>query len=215
MGIIAVFYPDTNHPVQPLFLILTALAMFVVWFLKKKKVLSFWYYLILGGGISWLSMFLSGLHPALALVFIIPLFPHNAKAPKNTSTLIAFQSRFGGMVHYGLFLFGLCNAGVYFSGFNHVVFIILLSLILGKPLGVFSFGYLGHLLGFRIHKSIGMKGLFIIGITSGIGLTVSLFITEQAYTHDTFLRESAKMGSLLSVIGGGIALLFHVLTKRK
>ena len=42
---------------------------------------SFWPYLLAGGGLSWLALILGGVHPALALVPIVPFMPHAARDP--------------------------------------------------------------------------------------------------------------------------------------
>ena len=66
MGLVllATFYPSA--PVQPLlFAGLVGAACAIAWGLRKRRVASFWPYLILAGTVSWLGFYLGGLHPAL------------------------------------------------------------------------------------------------------------------------------------------------------
>ena len=75
LGIIAIFYPDPNHPVQPIFLLLVAAAAGLAYTLRRKNVRNFWPYLIGAGTLSWGGLYLAHLHPALALVPIVPFMP--------------------------------------------------------------------------------------------------------------------------------------------
>ena len=120
LAIIAIFYPDPNVPVAPVWLFLTFLGMIVAYILRSMKVKSYWPYIILGGGLSWTGLFNAHLHPALALVFIIPFLPHAAREsghlfeddPQDRSTLSTFEHEWKLVVDFGLFMFGLANAGV-------------------------------------------------------------------------------------------------------
>ena len=54
-------------------------AIAISLWLKRRKVENFWAYVILGGGLSWAALHLGGVHPALALVPILPFMPHAAR----------------------------------------------------------------------------------------------------------------------------------------
>src|SRR4030095_15278216 len=49
--------------------------------LRRRRVRSFWPYLLGAGTLSWLGLFWSGLHPALALVPVMPFLPHAPRDP--------------------------------------------------------------------------------------------------------------------------------------
>src|SRR6185503_233906 len=49
--------------------------------LRWRRVRSFWPYLLVAGSLSWFGLFWSGLHPALALVPVMPFLPHAARDP--------------------------------------------------------------------------------------------------------------------------------------
>ena len=49
--------------------------------LRRLSVRSFSPYLLGAGSVAWLGFFWSGLHPALALVPIMPFLPHAARDP--------------------------------------------------------------------------------------------------------------------------------------
>jgi NhaA family Na+:H+ antiporter len=72
------------------------------------------------GGVSWFGFFWSGLHPALALVPIIPFLPRAARdpgffvdaLPTAKDTLSQFEVWWRYPAQAALFFFGLVNAGV-------------------------------------------------------------------------------------------------------
>jgi len=67
---------------------------------------------------------------------------------------------------------------------------------------------------FRINNAITDLDLLLIGMTAGIGLTVSLFIAEIAYT-DGSIADAAKMGALFSLFNGFIALAVAKLIRKE
>jgi Na+:H+ antiporter, NhaA family len=206
LGIIAVFYPDADKPFQPVFLLLIMLAMIISLFLRKNKKQSYFMYL-LPTLISWYGMHAANLHASLAMVWIVPFIPKTAlhKLELHLKPIVAF----------GLFFFGLANAGVTFGNASVLTFIILSSLIIGKPLGISMFIKIGTLFGLKPDKRINTHDIILIGLTAGIGLTVSLFIADIAYINSS-LQDGAKMGALLSVISGvGALLLAKTLFKHK
>ncbi|MCB9638551.1 MAG: Na+/H+ antiporter NhaA [Myxococcales bacterium] len=88
--IIAVFYPNPEHPVQPIWLLLTGGGMAVAYLLRTMKVMSWVPYILFGGVISWMGLLKASLHPALALVFIVPFLP----GPKQDLGLFEEESTY-------------------------------------------------------------------------------------------------------------------------
>ena len=75
LGIIAVFYPDPEHPVQPAWLLLTFGGMAAAYGMRRLHI-NFWpAYILIAGGMSWMGLFKSSIEPALALVVIVPFLP--------------------------------------------------------------------------------------------------------------------------------------------
>ena len=224
LGIIAIFYPDPHYPVNPYFLILFGLALLITFIFNKLKIRNMWIYLLIPGILSWLSLLLAHLHPALALVGVILLMPNSNKGlehkdiskdkTKNLSTVLEFEHTFKYFVDIGLFFFSLMNAGVIFGAVNEITLIIFLSLLLGKLFGIFGFGFLANMLKLPLPKGMNLKDLLIVGIISGLGLTVALFVVGEAYTN-VQLVGAAKMGALLSILSGLIAFILAKLLKIK
>jgi len=204
--IIAIFYPDPSNPVTPVWLLITLAGMLVAFALKKSKVKNYWPYIIFGGTLSWIGLYMTGIHPSLALVFIVPFLPHRSREtvhlfeddPKDQSTLKHFEHDWKVFVDFGLLLFGLSNAGVEFSAVSTLTWLVFLALLIGKTAGIFIMGFLASLIGFPLPKGMNNKDLFVTGLVASIGLTVALFIAGVAFT-DEGLQGAAKMGALFSV----------------
>jgi len=75
MAIIAAFYGNPEKPVEPVWLLLVLVAMAVAFLLRCLKVQYWSLYVMLSGPISWLGLILAHVHPALALVFVVPFMP--------------------------------------------------------------------------------------------------------------------------------------------
>ena len=209
LGIIAIFYPDPKHPVQVNYLILVAVALFSVVMFKhiaiKNNNNSFKPHLV-AGVISWIGLYFAGLHPALALVPIVPcmpgpkrdegLFAEHGKGHKDT--LNRFEEVFKLPVDIGLFAFGLANAGVVFSNVGSATWAVLISLVIGKTFGVTLLSLIeDKLLGSPLPTGMSKIDLVVAGMIASIGLTVALFVAGVAFT-DATITGSAKMGALFS-----------------
>jgi len=214
LAIIAFFYPDPLHPVELGWLFLILAGMGAAYGMRRLQVRSYWPYIIWGGGLCWAGLYLAHLHPALALVFVVPFMPHARRESKhlfeeNTadiSTLAQFEHEWKVVVDIGLFIFGLANAGVEFSRVGTVTWLVLASLLVGKTFGIFLFGVVAERLGFRLPNGVRKRDLLVMGVIAGTGFTVALFVAGQAFV-DEGIMEAAKMGAMSSVVAAVIALV--------
>lgn len=213
LAIIAVFYPDPNFPAAPQWLILVGGGMAGAALLRKFNTRNYWNYLLVGGGLAWIGLYNAHLHPALALVFVVPFLPHASRErmhlfeedPKDRSPLAAFEHHWKVLVDFGLFTFGLANAGVELASIGTATWLVLASLGIGKTAGIFLMARIGQLLGYPLPERIGSKELVLVGLVAGTGLTVALFVAGEAFT-DPAVQGAAKMGALFSAACGVIAI---------
>jgi NhaA family Na+:H+ antiporter len=106
-------------------------------------------------------------------------------------------------------LFALFSAGVAFDaatmeGFPTPVSLgVMVGLILGKPVGIL----LASVLVIRIARieldDVTLPMLLGAGCLAGIGFTMSIFISELAYTDETFINQ-AKVGILIASVASGL-----------
>ncbi|MFT6399546.1 MAG: NhaA family Na+:H+ antiporter [Bradymonadia bacterium] len=218
LGIIAIFYPNPDHPPAPGWLILVFAGMAAAFFLRKRGSMKWFPYIAIGGLISWIGLLKASLHPALALVPIIPFLP----GPKTDTGLFSaddemdesrpsesynehshsplhdFEHDMKLFVDFGLFFFGLMNAGVVLGAVNDVTWIVLGALLIGKTLGITLFSAVGNMMGFKYPDGMGTRHVVVSGVIAGMGLTVALFVAGEAFPGTSAFQGPAKMGALLS-----------------
>ena len=112
-------------------------------------------------------------------------------------------------------LFALANAGVELGGIDFnadgasmLILGITLGLALGKPLGVMLMSWLCVRLGLAsLPKGVTWGGVFLIGLTAGIGFTMAIFIAELAFKGQAELLGLGKLSILIATAVAGIASL--------
>lgn len=233
--IIAVFYPDPHHPVEPIWLLMVVGGMVLAYILRRFRVRWWPVYIVGGGAFSWVGLAAAGVEPALALVPIVPFLPHashhadndesgssqrraggpphpgaQAAAHHGHSAMEQFEHQLKVFVDFGLFFFAFANAGVPFTSIGWVTTMVLASLIVGKAIGVTLFSWLASLFGFPLPPGMGVRHLVVTGVVAGLGLTVALFVAGKAFPGDSPFQEPGKMGAVFSI---GAALVAFVLGK--
>ncbi len=119
-------------------------------------------------------------------------------------------------------LFALANAGVVINReswkgiLDPVSLGIILGLVIGKQVGVTFFSWIAVKLGWAsLPKSINWQHIYGAGWLTGIGFTMSLFITDLAFINP-LMQDKARIAILLAslVAGlGGYLILNRVLPK--
>jgi NhaA family Na+:H+ antiporter len=209
--VLATFYPAA--PLRVAWLGLVVVACGIAWMLRRAGATSFWPYVLGAGAVSWAGLFAAGVHPTLALVPVLPFLPRASHDPgvaveparPPADALNAFERWWTTPVEFELFCFALVNAGVPFSGAGTATWIVLVSLLAGKPLGIAAAVWLAERVGFRRAGGLEWSAVAVLGITAGVGFTVALFFTTAAFPAGATL-DQAKLGALLSVTAGAVAL---------
>ncbi|MSO50135.1 MAG: sodium:proton antiporter [Acidobacteria bacterium] len=195
--ILAIFYPSAPLALGMLTLWLSG-AIALAWILRRRLVGNFWVYVMGPGVMSWIGLYVGGLHPALALAPIVPFMPR--------LTMNGFEHWWKAPVQVVLLLFGLVNAGVPLSSVGEVTWMVLGSLVIGKPLGIFAFVMIAGAFGFPRAVGLEKRSMIVIGVTAGIGFTVALFFTTAAFPTTSPYLDQAKMGALLSFLAAPLAI---------
>lgn len=229
--ILAIFYP--SGALAPAWLLVSVAAAVTVFVLANwlpryldrgdqlrrnstwmRDKLSFWPYL-LAACVSWYAFQESGIHPALGLLPIVPTIPHADRAfgffseaeSHLTDLLNHIEHMLKHPVEIVLFFFGLLNAGVAFSTIGAPTWLVLAGLIIGKPLGITLFGWIGaRVLGFGLPDGMRLIDLPVIGCVAAIGFTVALFVASVAFDAGP-VQDAAKMGALFSFGAAIIAIV--------
>ena len=194
--------------------ILLLVAMTIANGLRRAKVRSFWPYLLSAGSLSWFALYWSGLHPALALVPVMPFLPHAARdpgffvdaQPGDKDTLSRFEVFWRYPAQIALFFFGLVNAGVPFGALEEGTWALPLAVVAGKPIGLLLAAGLAVLAGLHLPRQLGWKDLIVIGFVAAMGFSVGLFFCAAIFPPGQ-LRSEMSMGVLLTLTGGLLALI--------
>jgi NhaA family Na+:H+ antiporter len=204
--VIALFY---SNEISLIYLSLAVSLFCIMYYLGKKKVYSLWPYLI-GGVLMWYCTHHSGIHATISgvmLAFAIPF----GKADSGPSYIL--QSFLHLPVAFIILpLFALANTcinikGVSLSDLNNSgVYGTIIGLVIGKPMGIFIFTVLSEKI-FNLSLPFGVtfKHILGAGIVAGIGFTMSVFITELAFTNDLYIKQikiSILVGALASSLLG-------------
>jgi NhaA family Na+:H+ antiporter len=108
-------------------------------------------------------------------------------------------------------LFAFANAGICLEGmsigslFSGVSLSVMLGLVLGKFLGVFSFSWIAVKSGIvKLPANTTWKAFASVCVVCGIGFTVSMFIADLSYAglgaDGAALLEQAKLGVLVGSV---------------
>ena len=212
--IIAFFY---STELQYMYLILMIGSFLALLIINKFGVKKFAPYL-LAGLFLWYFTHESGIHSTISGVVLALTIPHRVKE-KDFSLLLKLEHILSPYVAFGIMpLFALANAGVSLEGVSTKTLMtpvplgILCGLFFGKQLGVFLFSYLSIKLKFaEMPSNSNWIKIYGVGILTGIGFTMSLFVGNLAFIEDTQHMDGVKIGvlcgSLLSAFVGYFLLL--------
>lgn len=218
--IIALFY---SGDLSFKYLSLMLLAFIILIILNKFNVKKFLPYLVIGLFL-WEFTHQSGIHATIAGVLLACTIPHRKK-DKDFSLLVKLEHAISPYVAFGIMpLFAFANAGVSLGGLtfgsllNTVPLGILVGLFVGKQLGVFVFSYISIKLKFaQMPNNSNWINFYGVGILTGIGFTMSLFVGNLAFVENIQYIDGVKIGvlsgSLLSTVFGYLLLLIFSKSK--
>ena len=212
--IIALFY---SGDLSIKYLSLMLLAFVILLIINKFNIKKFLPYLIVGIFL-WDFTHNSGVHATIAGVLLAMTIPHRKKE-KDFSLLIKIEHAISPYVAFGIMpLFAFANAGVSLEGLsfasllNKVPLGILLGLFVGKQLGVFLFSYVSIKTKIaQMPNNTNWFNLYGVGVLTGIGFTMSLFVGNLAFIDNIQYMDGVKIGvltgSLLSTLFGYFIIL--------
>ncbi|UGA56190.1 Na+/H+ antiporter NhaA [Vibrio sp. VB16] len=212
--IIALFY---SGDLSTLALTIGFIMTGVLFMMNSKNVTKLPYYVI-AGLILWIAVLKSGVHATLAGVVIGFAIPLKGKEGEE-SPLKHLEHALHPYVAFlilPIFAFanaGISLAGVSLSGLTSMLPLgIALGLLVGKPLGIFSFSWIAVKSGVaKLPEGVNMKHIFAVSVLCGIGFTMSIFISSLAFTgvsaeFDTYARLGILLGSTTAAILGYVLL---------
>ena len=218
--IIAFFY---STELQYTYLLLMLAAFLVLILLNKLDVKKFVPYFLVGLFL-WYFTHESGIHSTISGVLLATTIPHR-KHEKDYSLLLKLEHILSPYVAFGIMpLFAFANAGVVLNDISINTILspvplgIICGLFFGKQIGVFLFSFLAVKLKLaEMPTNSNWIKFYGVGILTGIGFTMSLFVGNLAFFDYSNNLDGVKIGVLigssLSAIVGYLLLL--IVTQKK
>jgi Na+:H+ antiporter, NhaA family len=201
--IVAVRPPFAGLRIGPVLLMMFAVGVAAM--LRTWNVRSFWAYIAIAGPIAWFALYRQGMHPALALVPIVPFLPHEPRRsidlfadPKDDDDVHHFEHEWNEVVQVILFVFGLVTAGVILRGDGTGTWALLIAAIVGRPIGIVVAVGMALAAGLRLPRRVGWRELVVIALATSSGFTFALFFATGLLPIGPVLAE-IKLGALATV----------------
>ena len=195
-----------------------ALALIGLYALNRRGIEKFTPYLFVGM-ILWVAVLKSGVHATLAGVALAAFIPMRSRKEGGVSPLKSLEHDLHSTVAFVILpIFAIANAGVPLAGFtfealfSSVPLGIMLGLVVGKFIGVFSMAWMGIRLGWtKMPEGMNWGSLAGISVLCGVGFTMSLFIGSLAFQggglpYDESERLGVLLGSAISAVLGFVIL---------
>jgi NhaA family Na+:H+ antiporter len=205
---LALWAPVTAWHVLGGALVLAAAAAAALF--HRGHVKRFLPYLVLCGTVSWVGCYLAGVHPALALMPLVPFLPHTPRRldllsdVADDSPVHHAEHEWHEAVQVVLFLFGLANAGVILRGYDTATWAMLAAALVGRPAGMLAAVALACAAGLHLPRSIRWRDLWVIAFATSAGFTIALFLASAMLAPGAMLQQ-VKVGALATVAGALIA----------
>ena len=159
---------------------------------------------LLGGALMWFFMLKSGVHATIAGVLLAFALPQvcSGRIEHALHKPVTFLI---------LPVFALANTGIPIAAGWAAALLsanslgIFLGLVAGKPLGIFLFSFGAVALGLcRLPAGLAWRHIAGAGLLGGIGFTMSIFVTNLAFSGQADIINASKMAILLASLVAGL-----------
>ena len=206
--IIAFFYTAEISSVYLLYSLIVFGLLVVVNLSGNQRM---YIYMILGIFL-WYFVLKSGVHATIAGVLLATTIPNNVENDVDHSMLKHLEHKLHNFVGILVLpVFAFFNSDINFSDvtmssvYSPLSMGVILGLLLGKPIGITLFTYVGMKTKlFSLPENVTLKDVFGLSLLCGIGFTMSLFINGLAFT-ETYLIDSSKLGIFIGSIVSAVA----------
>ena len=211
--IIAFFY---TAQISGTYLIYSLIVFVLLILINRMGINKMYLYMILGIFL-WYFVLKSGVHATIAGVLLATTIPNTSNNGLEHSMLKDLEHKLHNFVGILVLpIFAFFNSDINFADvtlssiYSPLSLGVILGLLLGKPIGITLFTYVGMKTNlFNLPENVTIKDVFGLSLLCGIGFTMSLFINGLAFS-DPVLIDSSKLGifigSMISAIAGYLIL---------
>ncbi len=166
---------------------------------------------LLGGAVMWILTLKSGVHATVAGVMLAFAIPYSAKDNDLESPSHRLEHILHKPVAFVILpIFALANTSVVISAdwMQNLISTnsigVMAGLLVGKPLGVTLLCFIAVTSGLcRLPPDLNWRHIFGAGILGGIGFTMSIFITNLAFSENIEIINASKTAILLASLCAG------------
>ena len=206
MAVVAIFY---NSGLDVYALIPAAISIVGLMILNFFGVGRKSLYIALGA-IIWFSILKSGVHATIA--GIITAFSMPMRDRSGVPVVQEVSDNIGLWISFAILpLFTLANAGVDLGNinlstiFSNVSLGIILALIIGKPLGIFTVIYLASRYKLvQLPSDVNTKQIYGMSLLTGIGFSMAMFYDSLAYEGSSIFGYADSLAILIGATFSGI-----------
>jgi len=219
IGLTAISLHQHAGNIQPAGPLLIVVGSAVTVWLAQLKLRAIWPQVVIGGGLMWFGFWWTGLHPALALIPIVPGLP---RSPRRHTPFGAepdhgahdssrhIEHALWMPVQLILFLFAFVNAGVVVHGVERGAWAVTVGALVGRPAGMLAAVGVSLACGLRLPSGVGWRELVVIALAASCAFAFGLFFATSVFATGPVLTE-AKVGTLATigalVVAGTVAWL--------
>jgi NhaA family Na+:H+ antiporter len=195
-------------------------ALSAAWFMRARGIRTFWPYLLICGTAMWVAFYWQGIHPAFALVPLVPFMPHEARTvdlfrdPQDDDAIHHTEHEWHLVAQPVVFLFALVNAGVILKNYDTGTWGMLLAALIGRPVGILLATGVAVTAGLHLPRHVHprhvhWRELVVIALATSSGFSIALF-----FAAGTIGAGPAQAAVKIGVIGSVVAALLAVVAAR-
>lgn len=179
--------------------------------LRYRGVTSFWPYWLVSGTLSWLAFYRLGIHPALALIPIVPLLPHDRRAGEvfadrdDRNPIHHAEHEWNLVAQVAVFLFGLVNAGVLLRQVDTGTWAVVTAAVIGRPLGIVIAVAVALAAGLHLPRHMKWADVVVAALATTSGFTFALFLAAASLPLGA-VAQQFTIGALLTFAGALLTL---------
>lgn len=209
--VIAVFYTSDLNPTFLSASLFIWLILYALSFSSKSARAMMPVYVV-GGLLMWFFMLKSGVHATIAGVLLAFAVPFSKKQDDEESLSHQMEHFLHKPVAFGILpIFALANTAIVID-FNAIEGLggnneigIMAGLFFGKPVGIVLLTILAVKLRFaKLPLDLNLKHMLGAGFLGGIGFTMSIFITNLAFSDNPAEISGSKLAILVASLTAGI-----------
>lgn len=188
-------------------ILISVIILLILMAINKLLKINNVYIYLFGGLFLWYFVYKSGIHATISGVLLASVIPsRKLKSGESLSDKLSHKlGKLSNLLILPLFAFAntsiALNLNIDVKDASNLVMGIMCGLVIGKPLGVLSFSFIAT----KLHiaekpERASWMSIAEVALLTGIGFTMSIFVSELAFSYDENVINLAKISILTASI---------------